>query len=88
MAEKTKKLWQIKIFPNPASNRVTIESNVPGDILMVEIRDLSGRLLFKQDLKTENFITNLDLNLIDGAYLVKITNSRGETLTKKLLISR
>lgn len=78
----------ISFYPNPAGSALSIVSNVECKYLMVQICDLSGRLLLTKNLIPKGLITNLDLDLMNGAYLIKVTNDSDETLTKKLLISR
>lgn len=55
---------------------------------MISIKDLTGRTILNQNLKTSGFIANLDLDLINGAYLITLSNSNNEKVTKKLLIAR
>jgi hypothetical protein len=80
--------WEPKLFPNPANDYLRIQSNRDDEQIHVEIHDLSGRTLLIRDLKLKGFFTTLDLNLINGVYLVRITNSGNEKLTRKLLINR
>ena len=53
---------------------------------MISIKDLTGRTILNQNLKSIGFIANLDL--INGAYLITLSNSNNEKVTKKLLIAR
>jgi len=80
--------WEIRLHPNPATTAINIESNMEDDKIHLDICDLSGRKLLGKDLKLKGFNATLDLNLINGVYLVTITNSSNERLNKKLLISR
>lgn len=82
------KIWNVKLFPNPANDRITFLSSVESEILEIEIMDLTGRLLLKQNLKTNNFFVNLDLSLIDGAYIVNIRNDIGKRIIKKLIVTK
>ncbi len=83
-----KSSWFINVHPNPASDQLTLESSSENDLLNVVIRDLSGRLLISQSIKMNGFIANLDLSLINGAYLMTISNQNNETVIKKLLIAK
>ncbi len=54
----------------------------------MEIKDLSGRHILKGEVKVSDFIGTLDLSLINGVYIVTISNRNNETLSKKLLITK
>ena len=80
--------WKLDLYPNPAGSAISIASNVECKYLNVQICDLSGRLLLTKNLIPKGLITNLDLDLMNGAYLIQVKNDSNETLTKKLLIGR
>lgn len=82
------KTWDVDLFPNPATNQITIVSKAESESLKILIKDLTGRTILNQNLKTSGFIANLDLDLINGAYLITLSNSNNEKVTKKLLIAR
>ena len=83
-----KKVWDVELFPNPATNQVTLVSKNEKEMLTIEIRDLSNRVVLKKLLETNDFIANLDLNLINGVYFITISNTNHEKITKKLLIEK
>jgi hypothetical protein len=83
-----KNYWQISLFPNPASNKIILHSNVNNEVLHVIIKDLSNRVLEQQDLKISSFIADLDLNLMNGVYLVTLINSKNENVTKKVVVAK
>ncbi|MBA2612574.1 MAG: T9SS type A sorting domain-containing protein [Bacteroidetes bacterium] len=84
----TKNNWTVDLFPNPASNEFNIVSNAESENLTVIIRDVAGKILYNQRLRTSNFISKLDLNLINGIYFVTINNTNNESTTKKLVIAK
>jgi hypothetical protein len=88
IAERTREQWEIKLFPNPTNNRITIESTIQDEVLVICINDLSGRTLLTKELKLDGFFTNLDLSLINGVYLFTITNKSNHQINKKLLIAK
>jgi hypothetical protein len=92
LPEQTKDLllksWDVDLYPNPATNQITIISKVESERLMISIKDLTGRSILNQNLKTIGFIANLDLDLINGAYLITLSNVNNEKITKKLLIAK
>ena len=70
---------KIKIYPNPATDYVTVEG---ADVNAVEIYSLAGALMARE--KAENTI-NVS-NLAKGSYLVKVISTEGvkvEKLIKK-----
>ena len=74
-------LDNVKLYPNPIENNLTIElkSNVDTNI---EIYDILGKRVFNQQIKETS---NLNLqNLKSGIYIVKITQGNS-TITKKLV---
>ncbi len=78
----------VDIYPNPATNQITIVSKTENEQLKIIARDLSGRAVLVMNLKTSNFIANLDLGLINGAYFITIANAKDEWVIKKLLIAK
>ncbi len=80
--------WSIDMFPNPTSGDVSIISKNAIDNLSITIIDVAGKVVYKNNLQTSNFIGKLDLNLINGIYLVSIKNSNNENITKKMVIAK
>ncbi len=58
------------------------------ETLLITIRDINGKLIIDKNLTTSNFISKLDLDLLNGIYLVTITNTKNEKTTKKLVITK
>lgn len=77
-----------ELFPNPAQDRVTIKCSNEQDVLSIRISDLSGRLVFGKVVKVTGFIANLDLSLLNGAYVLRIINQEHEQAVKKLIIAK
>ncbi len=87
-AQKVEQVWDVELFPNPAQNQLNIVNEKENELLKISIKDLSGRILLNKYLKTNGFIANLGIDLINGAYFITISNSNNETITKKLLIAK
>lgn len=81
------KTWDVDLFPNPANSAIKIVGKNESERLNICIKDLTGRTLLSTSLVTKEFITNLDLHLINGAYFIIVQNSENEVVVKKLLIS-
>jgi hypothetical protein len=82
------KQWDVELFPNPANNQVSIVSQKEAESILIKIRDLDGRIIIEKTVKTNNFLATLELTLVNGAYLVTISNSENERTHKKLLIAK
>ena len=70
---------KVKIYPNPATDYVTVEG---GEVKSIEIYSLAGALVASE--KAENTVSVSDL--AKGTYLVKVTTTDGvkvEKLIKK-----
>ncbi|HET8572330.1 MAG TPA: T9SS type A sorting domain-containing protein [Edaphocola sp.] len=73
----------ILVYPNPASNTVTVSSE-SDKVFSVQILDLTGRLLIQQNSQQEQLSIPIE-NLPNGLYLLKVS-SGNEMLTKKLSV--
>lgn len=74
----------IKIFPNPAHDRIGVESD--NGILSLEIFDISGNLITKEHFKSNPI--NLELELSQGMYFLRIKlASYKDVVFKKLLVN-
>jgi hypothetical protein len=79
---------QMRMYPNPAQSRLTIDLFGGAHITAVEIYDLNGKLV--QTVKQNNvFLPSITLQLQNhtaGYYLVKVSSTEGVAF-KKLLIN-
>ncbi|SDC18404.1 T9SS type A sorting domain-containing protein [Williamwhitmania taraxaci] len=73
-----------KLYPNPASNTITLEIADQDQNGYAQLYDLTGRVLMQVHYNQQVDVSGLP----SGIYLVRITNQRGKTETKKLIISR
>lgn len=75
---------ELKIFPNPTSDAITITSNEnETEDITYNIIDLLGRVVKKGHSKLNQEINIQDLN--NGNYIVEIKNTEGEIVRKKLI---
>lgn len=73
-------------YPNPAKDFITGDKLPKGST--VSIFDTSGRKVFQEKVSTENSKIKTD-GLLNGTYILTVTNDRGETiLSDKLIIRR
>lgn len=74
---------KIEIFPNPASDLLTIE-NPDQEEISLRIIDMSGRIVLLKDLKAT---TTINISYIkQGIYLLHVYNGSGNFAIKKLII--
>jgi hypothetical protein len=73
---------KISMFPNPATNSITIQSAT--QLKSIQILDLSGRSLMSFDLMNQ-LSHDIKLNLVSGAYFAKIVSNSGSSF-KRLTI--
>lgn len=74
--------WEeaVSIFPNPASQHDILKINSPGELQLVEVYDLSGKLVLSA---TSNEISISDI--AEGLYTLRIVTENG-VLVSKLMI--
>ncbi|MBL4706941.1 MAG: T9SS type A sorting domain-containing protein, partial [Flavobacteriales bacterium] len=73
---------RLLVYPNPADERITIETNKESIGSMVQIFGVNGKLIFEGKLQSTK--QQIDVfNLADGIYFIKIGTS-----IKKLVISK
>lgn len=75
----------LKIYPNPSDGRFIIEAKSSIHSLKAEVYDVSGKLIFKNDFKTNK----VDLNLTQypkGTYILNLLDNNGKRYSAKLMI--
>lgn len=78
---------QVKIFPNPSKGKITISNIKNINITTVEVYNILGQLVSKQNIKDQLNSINLNLETLDsGMYLLKINTAEGTSKTQKLII--
>jgi hypothetical protein len=53
----------------------------------IEVTDVTGKLVYKQQNNIDNGIVELNLQLISGVYFVHVINSQGATQIQKIVIN-
>lgn len=81
----------VKIFPNPAKTSVTISIDGPKDNFLIEIADLRGRTMLRQEIrKPFSGIYNhtIDVSSFSNTTcIIRLSSNRGN-IVRKLLISK
>lgn len=76
----------VMIYPNPASELLTIEGLSSNKFYGVSLLSLDGKTIFESRMKAENSITNLSLPaLANGIYFVRISNGTNFKTIKVLV---
>lgn len=72
--------WNIKIYPNPAKDIITISGLK--QIAAIEVYSISGMKMYEDEYTPDS---QLNLNLASGVYMLKITEDNKSTV-KKLIV--
>jgi hypothetical protein len=75
----------IKMYPNPANTQVTLLLPQSADIrYQIKVTDMTGKVVMQS--KAAGGTTQMNINrLTKGAYLVEVTDSKGNRTTEKLI---
>ncbi|MCB0806007.1 MAG: T9SS type A sorting domain-containing protein [Bacteroidales bacterium] len=76
--------FNILIYPNPASDYITLENKDPNENIHIQISDLSGKTVIEDYLTTEKITYDVS-KLRSGIYLMTVRTA-GSATTHKLLI--
>jgi len=76
---------KISIYPNPATTNFNILLNQSGSAT-IEIYNLTGKLVYQNNIQTNLLNINTESTLSKGLYMVKIATDTKRTFYKKLLI--
>jgi len=78
----------VRIYPNPAVNFITLEYNDLSDNATVSVFDVQGKMVITQNLINNAGSSNIDVqNLLGGIYMVRVT-SEESSITKRILITK
>jgi len=72
---------QLKVYPNPASGTITIESSFA--LESYQVVNVMGQVLMRGSIDSQATI-NLGA-LANGTYIVKVTDSKGNSVSKKII---
>ncbi|MCE9539624.1 MAG: T9SS type A sorting domain-containing protein [Bacteroidetes bacterium] len=86
--ENIKSSIDAKIFPNPTSNQVTIESTILLENVLIQIVDITGKILLSQKIAEFKTYTIECSDWSTGAYLISLTDSKNSLYSSKLIITR
>ena len=77
---------EAKVFPNPASKQITIETTTMVKNVTLKVTDVSGKILyFKKFNELKNEVINCS-EWANGTYLINLSNSESNLYSAKLII--
>lgn len=74
---------EIKLYPNPASDKIFISYNGSGRAESLQIHDLRGELIYQLNYLTNDKI-EIPLHMQEGLYLITLFTNEGLRVQKKL----
>jgi hypothetical protein len=81
--ETNKNILKSKIYPNPSTGVLNIESEAS----LIEIWSLQGELLMSQSLDSNMYFQSINIaQLNNGVYLVKLSNQSKQSIQKMALV--
>ena len=78
----------LKVFPNPASSSVTIQSSTTLADVLIQINDMSGKILISQQISEFNSYSLNCENWANGLYTISVSDAKNNQYSSKLIISR
>ena len=80
--------WDVKIYPNPASNELYLKTQNEKENLKISIDDVNGRRIDDYSVNINGYLGNIKLDLSSGIYFLSLSNSNGDKIIKKLVITK
>jgi len=79
-----KQVPSLQLYPNPASNTLTIKASENIEIVQTCIFDLTGRKLYQSAFETAISVADY----VDGMYFIRLTTTEGQIITQKFIIKK
>lgn len=76
------------VFPNPSSSQITIETNLTLENVIIQIIELSGKLVLNEKLNEFKSYTINCADWSNGVYLITLSDSKNNLYPSKLIISK
>jgi hypothetical protein len=79
----------VNLYPNPNNGKLYISNfSANQKSVYIEISDITGNLLVKQQSVINNGLVELNLDFDNGIYLVKIINGNDSSQTHKMILNK
>src|SRR6185369_14532526 len=86
--ESTASLYNLNVYPNPASNSITVMLNSESSsTATMEITNLMGQTVYANQIQPENANTINTEKFENGIYMLRVTED-GQVFNKKFIIER
>lgn len=82
-------LWDnslLELYPNPNQGSFNIELSTDLDLNTLEIYDARGKMLLQQNAEGADTRTEVNTNLPQGVYFVRVQTSEGQSLMRKFVV--
>jgi len=76
------------VFPNPTSNQITIETALVLENVIIQIMELSGKLVLNEKINQFKSYTINCAAWSNGVYLIALSDSKNNLYSSKLIISK
>lgn len=81
-----RELAAMKMYPNPASDIVTISiANVDSDLIQLSVVDVQGRVALSQSFAGQQIVINTS-TLVPGTYLVRVQSDEAIAMRKLVIV--
>jgi hypothetical protein len=78
-------MHKLAIFPNPSAGQFTIEAPLEvGQV--IELYNLNGQKVFRQDILNSGLTQTLEINLTPGMYVLKLMSKEGKLFARSRLV--
>jgi len=88
VSAQTALAFSFKVYPNPANNGTThlvITSDLEQNIRYI-VEDINSRIIRSRNIIASSGVTQINLKLPAGVYVLKLTNAKGTRKTKKVVV--
>ena len=75
----------VSIYPNPATDQITIQQAVPGTEYSIIIRDVTGSIVYRHDNLTDDRLQVNTSGLSKGMYIISVVQ-KDSTHSRKLIV--
>ena len=84
--EDLQSVYDLSVYPNPATNELNIKLSNAANASVINIYDLQGRLLLNENItnKTNMHKVNISL-LVNGCYFVVVEKNDGQKISAKFM---
>lgn len=77
------------VYPNPTDGKVYVSGFAISDkVTAIEVLDITGKLVLRQSSPIKNGMIELNLNLNNGVYFIKVLSEGKQSQIEKVIISK